>query len=308
MYLAAIERLKTSIADELKRDNPAALEPILKEVAEKYPRIGGLEPVRRDLQLYTEIDNAAREHDLARISSRIEKARFATPPFQARYKAMTAGTQLPAPNLLAQYQAANKAWREGNADASFAALGKLDAGLWAKSVAGEIQRRRTVVEQYGALQKARGSRDYDERLLTFYATLDPDDDVHFIKALEPDVNRNRDKALARAQELMNRAATRWREYQDKGPIEGAQRLETAISSQFRLQARLLTEARQSAQQGLLIVRQLKAEYPAEWNKLRDDIATEAEQQRKAVQDLRLVLEPGLLKEKLALLGGSGNEQ
>ncbi|WP_206047040.1 FHA domain-containing protein, partial [Noviherbaspirillum denitrificans] len=42
VYLAAIERLKTSIADELKRDTPAALEPLLKEYAEKYPRIGGV--------------------------------------------------------------------------------------------------------------------------------------------------------------------------------------------------------------------------------------------------------------------------
>ncbi|HYC41958.1 MAG TPA: FHA domain-containing protein [Noviherbaspirillum sp.] len=308
VYLAAIERLKTVIADELKKNNPAALEPILKEYAEKYPRIGGLDVVRQDLQLYTEIDNAAREHDLARLSARFEQARFATPPFQARFKTMATGEQMPPANLLSQYQSANKAWREGKADASFAALEKLDGGPWAKSVAGQIQRRKALVEQFAALQKARGSRDYDERLLTFYSALDPDDDVHFIRALEPDVNRNRDKALARAQELMNRAAMRWRQYQDNGPIEGAQRLETNVSSQFRMQAKLLTEARQGAQQGLLIARQLKAEYPPQWNKLRDDITTEAEQQRKAVQDLRMVLEPGLLKEKLALLGGSGNEQ
>ena len=308
VYLAAIERLKTSIADELKRDNPAALEPVLKEFAEKYPRIGGLDVVRSDLQLYSEIDSASRERDLARLSAKVEKARFATPPFQARFKALASGNQMPPAPLLAQYQAANKAWREGNADASFAALQKLDAGPWAKSVAGQVQRRKAVVEQYGALQKARGSRDYDERLLALYASLDADDDVHFIRAMEPDVNRNRDKALARAQDLMNRAATRWKEYQDNGPIEGAQRLESGISSQFRSQARLLTDAKQSAQQGLLIARQLRAEYPAQWNKLRDEITAEAEQQRKAVQDLRMVLEPGLLKEKLALLGGSGNEQ
>ena len=306
VYLAAIERLKTAIADELKNDNPSALEPLLKEYAEKYPRIGGLDAVRQDVLLYTEIDNAARERDLARLSARIEKARFATPPFQARFKAMATGNLLPPANLLAQYQAANKAWREGNAGASFAALEKLDAGPWAKSVAAQIQRRKAVAEQYGTLQKARGSRDYDERLLAFYGTLDADDDVHFIRALEPEVNRNRGKALARAQDLMNRAATRWRQYRDNGSIEGAQRLESGISNQFRTQAKLLTEARQNAQQGLQIVRQLRADHPAEWNKLRDEIAAEAEQQRKAVQDLRMVLEPGLLKEKLALLGGSGN--
>jgi len=308
VYLAAIERLKTTVADELKRDTPAALEPVLKEYAEKYPRIGGLDALRKDLQLYTEIGNAARERDLARLSARMEKERFSTPPFQARFKALGTGDQLPPADLLAQYQAANQAWREGKTDAAFSGLEKLDAGPWAKSVAAQLQRRKGVAEQYAALQKARGSRDYDERLLAFYGALDPDDDVYFIRAMEPDVNRNRDKALARAQDLMNRAATRWKQYQDNGSIEGAQRLESNISNQFRNQARLLVEARQSAQQGLLIARQLRAEYPPQWNKLRDEIAAEAEQQRKAVQDLRMVLEPALLKEKLALLGGPGNEQ
>lgn len=307
VYLAAIERLKTSIADELKKDRPEALEELLKEYAEKYPRIGGLDAVRQDLRLYTGIDNAMREHDLARLAPRLERAKFATPPFQVRFRTLAASNQLPPADLLAHYQVANKAWREGKADASFAGLEKLDGGPWAKSVAGQVQRRKAILDQFTALQKARGSRDYDERLLSFYGSLDPDDDIYFIRATEGDIQRNKDKALGRAQELMNRAQARWKEYRENGPIEGAQRLESAISNQFRTQARLLTEARQSAQQGLLIARQLRSEPPAQWMRLRDEINTEAEQQRKAMQDLRLVLEPGLLKEKLALLGGPGNE-
>ncbi len=307
VYLAAIDRLKTSIADELKQDRPEALEQVLNEYAEKYPRIGGLDSVRQDLRLYTEIDGAVREQNLARLAPRLEKAKFSTPAFQARFQALGAANQLPPAELLGQYQAANKAWREGKTDVSFAGMEQLSSGPWGKSVSSQVQRRRAILEQFGALQKARGSKDYDERLLAFYGSLDPDDDVYFIRATEGDIQRNKDKALTRAQELMNRAQANWKQYRENGPIEGAQRLESGVSNQFRTQARLLMDARQSAQQGLLIARQLRAESPAQWARMRDEIVTEAEQQRKAMQDLRLVLEPALFKEKLALLGGSGNE-
>jgi hypothetical protein len=55
-----------------------------------------------------------------------------------------------------------------------------------------------------------------------------------------------------------------------------------------------------------IYTQLKAERPPEWVKMNDEIETEAQLQRKALQELRDILEPGLLKSKLALLGNAGN--
>ena len=54
VYLGAIERLKASIAAELNRDSPEALEGVLKEYADKYPGIGGLDSVRQDLARYIE--------------------------------------------------------------------------------------------------------------------------------------------------------------------------------------------------------------------------------------------------------------
>jgi len=40
----------------------------------------------------------------------------------------------------------------------------------------------------------------------------------------------------------------------------------------------------------------------------DEINAEAELQRRSLQELRMVLEPGLLKNKLALIGGPGGEE
>jgi len=307
VYLAAIDRMKASIAEEMGKDRPEALEPVIQEYAEKYPRLGGLDKLRQDVRLYMEIDNAVRAGNLGLIATKLEKARFSTPPFQERFRKLAAGSGFPPEEILRQYQASTRAWREGDANRSFGTLEKLNNGPWAKSVASQIQRRRSVLDQYTALQKARGSKDYDERLLTFYGALDPEEDTYFIRATEADIARNKDKAFARAQELMNRAQARWKQYQENGAIEGTQRLEAGISNQFRTQARLLAEAQQSAQQGMLISRQLKLETPAQWAKVQGEIDTEAEQQRKAVRDLRLVLDANLLKQKLALLGGRGDE-
>ncbi|MET1084417.1 MAG: FHA domain-containing protein, partial [Burkholderiales bacterium] len=86
-------------------------------------------------------------------------------------------------------------------------------------------------------------------------------------------------------------------------IDGRQRLKAAITDEFRTQARLLSEAHESAQQGTRIYAQLKATRPSRWRKVQEEIKGEVEQQRSALLDLRHVLEPAPLKAKLALLGG-----
>jgi pSer/pThr/pTyr-binding forkhead associated (FHA) protein len=308
VYLAAIERLKTAIGTELNRDRPEALEAVLKEYAEKYPRIGGLDSVRQDLRQYTEIQNQARARSLRPLVAVLEKAKFSTPPFQAKFRALRSGSQFPPANVVQQYQAVSKSWRAGDTQQAFSGLQKIVGGPWAGAAATELEHKKALLEQFSQLQKARGAKGYDERLLSFYGSLDPDEDIYFIRATEADLGPYKDQALGRAQQLLNRVQTLWRQYRENGAIEGAQRLETAISNRFRTQARLLSEAREDAQQGMRIYTQLKADRPAQWSKLQDEVNAEAELQRKSLEELRTVLEPGLLKAKLALLGGQSNDE
>lgn len=305
VYLAAIERLKTAIGAELNRDRPEALEGILKAYAEKYPRIGGLDSVRQDLRQYTEIDNAARAQNLGQLIALLANARFSTPPFQAKFRTLISSNRFPPAQIVQQYQAVSKAWRAGDTAAAFAGLEKMAAGPWADAASKQLARKKAIAEQFATLQKTRGATGYDERLLSFYGSLDPNEDVYFIRAVEADVGLYKDKALSRAQALLNRAQMLWRQYRGNGAIEGGQRLDAAISDTFRTQARLLTEAHDNAQQGMLIYTQLKAETPADWRKLQDEINAETELQRKSLLELRDVLGPGLLKAKLGLLGGQG---
>jgi len=58
-----------------------------------------------------------------------------------------------------------------------------------------------------------------------------------------------------------------------------------------------------------IYAQLKTGAPLQWSRLQEEINAEMDTQRKALQDLRNVLEPRLLTAKLALLeGGSDDER
>lgn len=308
VYLAAMDRLKSTIDSELKQGQLDALEPALREYADKYPRIGGLDKVRGDLRQYAEIDAQARARNLGALHARLSRARFATPPFQEAFLAMRKSDRLPPPEVLQQYQAVSGAWRAGDVAQADAGLQKMAAGgPWADAAARERERKQTIARQYADLQKARGGKDYDERLLAFYGALDPDEDAYFVQATARDIDAIRGTALAQAKTLLDRAQSRWRQYQNNGGIEGAQRLESPVSNRFRMQARLLTDAQQDAQQGMRIYTQLKTEQHAQWVKLRQDIDAEAGMQRKSLQELRTVLEPALLKTKLGLLGGETNE-
>src|SRR5262249_33675376 len=157
-----------------------------------------------------------------------------------------------------QYELVSKAWRQGDTKQAMAGLQKVGAGPWADAAAREFERKKTILDQYAAVQAARGGTAYEERLLAFYGALDTDEDVYFMKATEADVAVYRDAALARAQESLGRAEALWLQYRDNGAIEGRERLEATISNGFRAQARLLSEANDSAQQGVRIYAQLKA--------------------------------------------------
>ena len=307
VYLAAIERLKTTIGAEMAGDHPENLKAVFKEYAEKYPRLAGLDGLRQDLQQYTDVQNEARARRLGPLIAILAKVRFSTPPFQEQFRKLRS-SQLPSAATVQQYGTVSKAWRQGDTKEALAGLQKMASGPWADVAAKELEHKKAVVEQFKALQPARGTKGYEDRLLAFYGSLDPDDDAYFVRATEPDVAVYKGKALSRARELLNRAQALWRQYQQNGAIGGEQRLESGISNGFRAQARLLSEAQSGATQGMQIHRLLKADDVAQWAKLRDEIKAETELQRRSLQELSMVLEPGLLKAKLALIGDESGER
>jgi pSer/pThr/pTyr-binding forkhead associated (FHA) protein len=308
VYLAAIERLKTAIQAELDRDTPVALEGVLKEYAEKYPRLGGLDGLRGDLRQYLELEKEVRARRLGRLVGLLGDARFATPPFEAKFRSVVSADRFPPPALVRDYEGVSKAWRQGDAKQAFAGLQSMAAGTaagpWAGAVAKELAQKKAILDQYAALQGVRGAPGYEERLLAFYGSLDADEDGHFVRAVEADVGVYRDRALARARSALERAEALLRQYRDAGAIDGRQRLKAELAGEFRAQAQLLAEAHEAARDGARTYAQLKTALPARWARTPDEIRTELEAQRRALADLRHVLEPALYRARLAALGGS----
>jgi pSer/pThr/pTyr-binding forkhead associated (FHA) protein len=302
VYLPIIERLKANIAIELERDDPEALQPLLQETATKYPGLGGLDSVRRDLASYIELRREARTRKSGRVFALLGKASFATPPFQQAARALIESGQLPSATLVQQYDSATRFWKEGNATEAIAALQKMTTGPWADEVSKELERRRHVSERFAGLQQARNANDYVDQLLAFRESLDADEDAYFARATAADLGQQKDNVIARAQSAMNQARTLWEEYRSKGAIDAAQRIETSISDQYRTCAHLLAEASRYAREGVAIYTQVDPAEAAQWTGIRDEIESEERQQRGRLNDLSNVVEPELLKTKLALLG------
>jgi hypothetical protein len=302
VYLPVIERIKANIATELERDNPDALEIALKESAEKYPGLGGMDSVREDLARYLEIRRDARTLHSGRLFALLGKAQFATPAFRESLRALAASGQLPRADLLLKYAAATQAWKDGDPRAALDSLQTLAEGSWAQDVAAELERRRGVAARFAAIEQSRKTQGFVDELLTFRESLDPEEDVYFLRATAADLNLQRDDVIARAEDAMKRARALWQEYRSNGAIDASQRIETAISDKFRSEARVLSEASRYARQGFLIYSQVDAAGAERWAAIRQEIEAEAGQQRSRLQDLRNVLEPELLKSKLSLLG------
>lgn len=308
VYLAAIDRLNASIVKSLGQDDLDSINATLKEYADKYPRLAGLDRVRADLDAYTGLRRSLTSGSLAPLAGSVSKAKFSTPPFQEKFRQMGA-SQLPPPAVLAQYASVADAWNRGQSAQAIDGLQKLPQGSWSPTVQKELAHKKAVAAQFADLQKARGTKGYEDALLSFYETLDLDADTFYAKAVGPEVASLKDKAIGRAQTLMTQAQTLWQQYRTNGGIGGSQRLESGVSDVFRTQARLLSDAQDAAARGMRIFRQVKADSAtAKWAALASEIDTEADLQRRSLQDLRMVLEPGLLNTKLSLIGGGTSSE
>jgi hypothetical protein len=175
-------------------------------------------------------------------------------------------------------------------------------GPWAGVAAAELQRKQAVLAQYASLQQARTTNGYPDALIAFRESLDLDEDAFFVRATQAELEQQNDKVIAREDGLMSRARALWQEYRSNGAIDAAQRIETTISNGFRTQARLLSDARQNAQRAAQLHALLGAAGADPAAVVRDEISAEAQAQRAALLDLRNVLDPQLVKDKLALLG------
>lgn len=303
VYLPVVVRVKADINAQLQRDNPEALEVILAQTADQYPGLGGLDDVRQDLASYLEIRREARSQNSGKLFGLLRATRFRTPPFEQSVRGLTESAQLPSMELMQQYAAATVAWENGDSTQTFAELQPLTTGPWGSQLAAELERRRGVAARFAALDTS-GTDSSVDQLLAFVESLDADQDAYFARAAAADLKLHQTSLMERAQDSTSLARTLWQEYRDSGAINAAQRDENLISTEFRIRARRLAQAREYARRSFTIYSQMEITAMAQGSALRGEIETEAALQRQRLNELSNVLTPELLKAKLVLIGDS----
>lgn len=304
VYLAAIDKLDAAVRNRLASDQPETLLQEIDAVAAQYPRLGGLDRLRDDLEQYLGIHAALRKNDRLGAAVALERAEFATPPFIARADQLRAGS-LPSAEVTRTYREASAAWREGNLQQALALLEALSREAGGELAARDLAAKQQVIADYASLRQFRGAPDYGERLLSFYAGLDPVEDAHFIAALGEELQRQSSAAREQADLAWETAASRWNAYRNGGGIRGVLRLEEEVSPRFREQAGLLAAASESARYGRRVYELLGIELAPARAELHRAIEAETALQRRSLEQLSMVLSPAVLDAKLTMLAGPG---
>lgn len=300
LYLAAIERLKADIGQGLHSGDLAAVRAGIEEFRKTYPSVQGSGDLIDDLNRYETIRVHIDGRELLQALQRLEQEEFKTPTF--RHIAATSLAQLLPPREVAdRFREAAAAWQQGDLDNALALTETLTKEPWGDVAAAMLERYRRIRSDFAAIESGKGDGDNGHLLLAVAAELDPKADAFLYGQLKPELERHRALTLESAEQALDHAARRWKEYRDLGGIRGALRLEDEISAAYRTRAKLLMEAHDYAGRALRLANQLAIELPAENGRLHDEIAAEQRRQRQSLVELSMVLDQKLLEAKLRML-------
>lgn len=300
VYVTAIDRFKATIEEKLDSETIEELGPAFNKFETKYPRIKGMDKVRRDLESYLTLKREVDNKNLHGVIDILSKYDFEIAPFKNKLETMRA-KNLPTHDFVQHYVRASVAWREGESDDALTLLSQPVNSGWQALVTTELNRRQQIVREFEALRQSRGTQNYDSRLIAFYNLLDDNEDRYYLTAIESEFKHYKQKMTGEADKLLELASKGWAAYQQAGGIRGLQRLEASISPFFKKQAKRLSETYIHAKHGIELYEAINLNYRPEWKKVHNDIKTETELQRRSLKELGMVLKPSLLNDKLELL-------
>jgi pSer/pThr/pTyr-binding forkhead associated (FHA) protein len=300
LYIQAMEDLKRRLQDHLQHATLEEAASDLEAFKSKYPNISGVDELQADLRDHATLAQLAETKDLMGISRVRDGSAFRTPLFKAAFVEFIAN-KLPSVEVLAQYQRALEFWQSGSIAAAMDTLQPLADQAWGEIAQSRIAHYQSVAAAYTELEGARGVGNYSDRLLSFYRDLNPKDDTYFIRAVEPEVAKYKGKALATALELSRSAKLDWDAYIKDSGISAKIRVEKTVSETYKLQARRLSNAYSQIGKAAATYDLLKAEYPKNVSELRSVVVAEVRRQRQWIGDLKLIIAPALLGQKLQLL-------
>ena len=304
VYVKAMEQLDADVMAAVKRNDRAEVERLIGDFESEFAQIGGVDALRQDLKRYDQIARLVQEKQLLELVRVSRATKFRTPSF-ARYGDEWLAGLLPPQPVIDTHAEASRAWHDGKYEEAIAILEPLAhdpaAGDWSDVAARQIDRYRKVESDYRDLLVSRDSDAYGQKLLLLWSSLHPAEDVHVMRALQPDFVKYREQVLPRLTQSMQRGQSYWNEYQNAGGIPGVVRVEGRVSERFSGQAKRLSNAYAEVTSGVRTYQLLQTPMPPEWQSLQEQVVNEVQRQRRWLEDLNIVLEPALLNAKLALL-------
>lgn len=300
IYGSAIATLKYDLQAGLDRNDPEKLYSVIREFKVKYPRIGGTDSLMADAKNFEVLSKHMERKNLTEVVQLRNTVVYQTPLFQEHVNNWLSGS-LPPENIIAEYNSAVDAWSRGQLEDAVAILEPLISETWGEVASNKIERYRKVYFDYETLKLSRGRDDHKELLLSFRASLDPVEDIYFVESIQPDFEQYKAQILAQLDGTYSKAKSQWDAYQNDGGISGVVRVEEGVSGNFKTQAGRLSSAYDQVAQAAHMHELLRIEQAPAWRKLDAEIVNEVRRQRSWLEDLDVVLDPGLLRAKLDLL-------
>lgn len=304
LYVKAMEQLDSAVRAALKKNDRPAVDRLLSDFATDYAHVGGLDVLKEDLVRYDALTLLVQQKELLELVRVSRSTKFRTPIF-ASYVDEWLGRSLPPQDVISRHAEAAAAWRAGHHQDAITILEPLARGAtpdsWGEVAARQIARYRKVETDYEDLLASRQSEGYWGKLLLVWSSLRPNEDDHLMRALEPDFLAHREQVTPRLDESMRRVQGYWNEYRNAGGIPGVVRVEERVSERFAGQAKRLSKAYDEITSGARTYQLLQVTPSDEWQSLQEQVVNEVQRQRRSLQDLNIVLEPALLRAKLALL-------
>ncbi|WP_250657727.1 FHA domain-containing protein [Alkalimarinus coralli] len=304
LYSGPIRALTQKVTTYLDAADAEKLKTEINRFIEKYPDLGGVAELRSDLNSYLLIKAAADKGDPIALKELADHLGFNTPPFKQKVQSLL--VNIPTDEFIQQIRQADKLWADGELSQAIERLQALNDKSETQLVSTLIERYQNILTHWKGMG-GEGGNYTQSQLIEIYPLLEKQKDVYLWSLLESQFKLIESTIIEQADKHYELARDNWARYLDNGGIWGALRLETDISSTYRTQAKLLSDAYNEVSKGAALLASMDIPKDQPLAAFEDQVKGEAKRQRKWINDLHLVLDQKIRDEKVSQLPQEGGE-
>lgn len=294
-YSAALALAATAIEQNDVRSLPA----VLLSSAREMPDSPDMQALLQDATLYRDMHFLLETEDILQLSAIRLGESFHTPLFEQSTRQQI-DPHLGAVATRQELTTAREAWRAGDLVAAITAAKQVHSATGNIQAKAMLLHYANVVHDYEALSGQTQDPAFAQKLVAFYAGLDPVQDRFFWSNLERDFEQLQDPLATSSAQQLQRAARLWSSYQGHAGINGAMRQAAAAGNEFRQRAVELEQAKRHLKDVVDTLHQT-AQTEAEASLFPRLVDDEVRLQRDRLQMLLRFNNENVLRERLLML-------